>query len=167
MMKKMITIILLILSCFILQAPVEVQDKIKLYNDFQDRKFIENISNTEFSSKNLQRLINILCKHPEIVYNQARLESNEFKSRLFLDYNNLFGMKVPSVRQTTAIGEAMGHAQYRHWSESVYDYMLYQQYYESLIGVDFNYIDYYYFLKMYGYARDKQYVKKLKNYDNK
>jgi flagellum-specific peptidoglycan hydrolase FlgJ len=157
----MTLIFLLILCSFLLQAPVQWQDEEKIYRDWQDRKFLENRQQTEFSADNLKRLITILCKHPDIVYAQARLESGEFKSRLFLDYNNLFGMRLPLVRQTTATGRAMGHAVYKHWSESVYDYMLYQQYYESLIGVDFNYIDYYYFLKMYGYACDRHYIKKL------
>jgi flagellum-specific peptidoglycan hydrolase FlgJ len=160
-MKKMMLIILLILSSFSLQAPKVYQDEKAIYQQWQDLKFVENIRNTEFSADNLHRLIDILCKNPDIVFAQAKLESRDFKSKLFLDYNNIFGMKKPSVRPTTATGWAMGHAAYSHWSESVEDMVLYQQYYETILGIDFNYIDYMYFLKMYGYAQDKYYVKKL------
>jgi uncharacterized FlgJ-related protein len=161
-MKQIMFTIFLILSFFSLQAPKAYQNEKVIYQQWQDQKFVENIRNTEFSADNLHRLIDILCKHPDIVYAQARLESGEFKSKLSKDYNNYFGMKMAKVRPTTAIEEQMEHAAYNHWSESIYDYMLYQQYYENLIGVDLNYVDYLYFLKMYGYAHDKQYIQKLK-----
>ena len=161
-MKKLIFMFILSLISICATAPAYPVDIQKLYEEWNNRIFIRQIYDQDFSAENLQRLIKILCKHPDIVYAQARLESGEFKSRLFLDYNNLFGMKVPGVRPTTAIGWAMGHAAYKHWSESVYDYMLYQQYYEHWLKIDFNHIDYFYFLKMYGYAGDPYYIKKLK-----
>lgn len=161
-MKRIIVFVLFIImsvSVFAPNYPIDVKKEVQ---EWQDRKFIENIKNTEFSADNLKRLVNILCKHPEIVYAQARHESAEFKSKLFLDYNNLFGMKVPNVRPTTAIGWAMGHASYSHWSESVYDYMMYQKYFESYLKIDFDYINYYDFLSGYGYATDKKYIHKIK-----
>lgn len=160
-MKKFIITFLFTFLTFSVFAPEYPVSTKVLFQEWNDRRFIENISSTEFSADNLKRLIDILCKHPEIVYTQARLESGEFKSKLFLDYNNLFGMKVPAIRPTMAIGEAMGHAQYKHWSESVYDYLLYQQYFEKYLQIDFNDINYYDFLKLYGYAKDKHYITKL------
>jgi hypothetical protein len=41
---------------------------------------------------------------------------------------NLFGMKFPGKRETTAIGELLGHAKFRHWVYSLYDYKLWQDY---------------------------------------
>ena len=65
--------------------------------------------------------------HPDIVYAQALLETGGFKSRVCKDNNNLFGMKVPRKRPTTAMNNS-GYAKYTHWSESIKDYKLYQDY---------------------------------------
>lgn len=64
-------------------------------------------------------------KHPEIVLAQARLESGNFTSSIFLENNNLFGMKKAYSRPTTAVGEARGHAVYNSWQQSLADYALY------------------------------------------
>ena len=76
-------------------------------------------------------------KHPEIVYAQAILETGHFKSVIFKENNNLFGMKYihdcncsinrKNARKTTAIGSKYNHAVYRNWKESVDDYLLWQQ----------------------------------------
>jgi uncharacterized FlgJ-related protein len=93
--------------------------------------------------------------NPEIVYKQAILETGNFKSRLFKEDNNLFGMKYPRNRPTTAIGvNDNGSAIYYSWEHSILDYMIWQnKYYKS--G------DYYKFLKRV-YAEDSVYVRKLK-----
>lgn len=68
-------------------------------------------------------------KHPDIVFAQAVLESNSFSSKLARRYNNLFGMKKPSKRGTTAIGKTRrDYAIYSDWTESVKDYKLYQDF---------------------------------------
>jgi hypothetical protein len=95
---------------------------------------------------------------PEIVFAQAKLESNNFKSRIFKENNNLFGMKKAVVRSTTASGEQYNHALYASWKESVLDYALWSCRYLSNIKTKEQYLSY----LGNNYAEDSMYVKKLK-----
>jgi hypothetical protein len=63
-------------------------------------------------------------------------------------------MKYPKRRETTAIGEYLGHAKYKTFSDCVKDYAIWQ---------NNNYIEgcYYTFLIDIGYAEDSNYVNKL------
>jgi hypothetical protein len=70
-------------------------------------------------------------KYPRIVYKQALLESGRFKSDLFKNANNLFGMRMPNIRKTTAISKYKGYAKFSCWKHSVDDYKLYQDAYLS------------------------------------
>jgi uncharacterized FlgJ-related protein len=65
---------------------------------------------------------------PDIVFAQAILESGHFKSKVFEENNNLFGMRQPSKRATVSKGRSNGYAVYDFWQESVEDYYLYQEY---------------------------------------
>lgn len=64
---------------------------------------------------------------PDIVFAQAVLESGNFKSKIAVKNNNLFGMRQPAKRPTTSTGTQYGYATYDSWRESIADYMLYQQ----------------------------------------
>jgi len=64
--------------------------------------------------------------YPEIAYAQAVLESGAFKSKLAKRNNNLFGMRMPRQRKTTAIGQRYGYAKYNNWKDSIKDYKLWQ-----------------------------------------
>jgi hypothetical protein len=55
-------------------------------------------------------LIDLNIKFPEVVYAQARLETNGFKSKIFRENNNLFGMKASTKRSSTNKGIQQGHA---------------------------------------------------------
>lgn len=65
---------------------------------------------------------------PDIVFAQAILESGHFKSKVFQENKNLFGMKQPLKRPTISKGRANGYAVYEFWQESVEDYHMYQEY---------------------------------------
>ena len=65
-------------------------------------------------------------KYPDIVMAQAKIESGHFTSAIFKENNNLFGMKLPAQRKTTAIGKNRGHAKYETWQDSVKDYKIWQ-----------------------------------------
>lgn len=65
---------------------------------------------------------------PDIVFAQAILESGSFTSRVFKHNKNLFGMRLPKKRETTAIGQKYGYAVYDFWQDSVEDYGYYQKY---------------------------------------
>ena len=56
-------------------------------------------------------------------------ESGHFKSKLFLEGNNLIGMKVPSIRPTLAKSVLYSHAKFNSWKECLADYAIWQQIY--------------------------------------
>lgn len=69
------------------------------------------------------------------IWNQARVETGNFTSRIFREYNNLFGMRHPSVRPTTSLGrkpgeDELGQAYYSSRFSSIYDYFLRQKYFK-------------------------------------
>lgn len=94
----------------------------------------------------------------DIVIAQAQIETGNFKSRIFREANNLFGMKLARSRNTTAIGEFSGHALYEDWRQSVMDYSLYQSTYLRKIRTEDQYLEY---LSQH-YAEDPNYVNKIK-----
>lgn len=95
------------------------------------------------------------CKHPDIVMKQVLYETDHFKSTIWKENNNLFGMKVAKKRYTHATGENRGHAVYESWRWCIQDYSYWQSlYYKS--G------DYYLFLDSIGYATNKEYTQTLK-----
>jgi uncharacterized FlgJ-related protein len=114
----------------------------------------------KFSEEALIRLLkDTHIKYPHIVLAQAKLESGEFKSKMFRENWNLFGMKLARQRITTALGEQNGHAYYRDWIDGVHDYGMYQS--AMMCNVS-NEVEY--FAKLdERYAEDTIYVNKLKH----
>ena len=88
---------------------------------------------SQLSDEILAYILDLRIENSYIVYAQAQLESAHFTSDIFMENNNLFGMKVAERRPTTAIGVNRGHAVYKSWRESVIDYALMQAaYYRGL-----------------------------------
>ena len=101
----------------------KIIDKVKSY--FKDN--VVTNSYKPFSVENLKsEIVKQGIKYPNIVLAQAVLESGHFKSDIFLDNHNIFGMKKPSVRKTMATGENRGHATFNNWVDSVRDYKMFQ-----------------------------------------
>jgi hypothetical protein len=115
-------------------------------NTFSEQKLIESIKELNF-------------KFPHIVLAQAKLESSNFSSPIFLENNNLFGMKEAKVRANLAIGTKRSHAFYKNWKDSLLDYALYYSTYLSKIRTESEYFEY----LNQSYAQDPNYVVKLKN----
>jgi hypothetical protein len=113
----------------------------------------------KFSEEALIRLLkDCHIKYPHIVLAQAKLESGDFKSKMFRQNFNMFGMKLPRQRITTALGEKSGHAYYRDWIDCVHDYGMYQS--AMMCNVN-NEVEY--FIKLdERYAEDTTYISKLK-----
>ena len=110
-----------------------------------------------FSKENMMRLMySLKIAHPDIVMAQAIIESGNFKSNIFKENNNLFGMKMPEYRKTTAIGINRGHAVYRNWRESVIDYALWQGKRARYSTTN------QYLRRLRSYATDPNYIKKIK-----
>lgn len=127
--------------------------------------FYLEVRNQPFSEDLLKECLEFEgVMYQDIVILQSRLETGYYTSDIFLNANNLFGMRYPSRRPTVATGSYKGHAQYAHWSDSVIDYALWQKYYlsrgyrlEGEIDSDF----YLVFLKCIPYAEDPRYISKL------
>lgn len=123
----------------------------------ETRTLIINSEHKFSSSKLKQYLVELNVKFPHIVFAQAKLESGNFKSPLFLENNNLFGMKVAKRRPTTNKGENRGHAYFNSWRECVVDYAFYQAAYLNELKTEEQYLEY---LKS-NYAEDPNYYKSL------
>jgi len=94
----------------------EVTDTLKIHGEpFSEEALISLMRNSNI-------------KYPHIVLAQAKLESGTFTSKIFKQNNNMFGMRMPRQRPTTAISEQNGFAVYRDWKDCLYDYALYQAY---------------------------------------
>lgn len=101
-MKKLILLVLLVTSMF---ASARTPNQREVYEE----------------------LVRLDVKFPDIVLAQTILESGNFSSKVAKQNNNLFGMRMPKVRETTAIGQRYGYARYYNWKDSVKDYKLWQE----------------------------------------
>jgi uncharacterized FlgJ-related protein len=118
---------------------------IREYNEFSEEKLIEKIGQLNF-------------RYPHIILAQAKLESGHFKSTIFLENNNMFGMKEAKLRANLAKGTNRGHAYYDTWQDCILDYALYYSTYLSDIRTEGEYFEY---LRQ-NYAEDPTYVQRLK-----
>jgi uncharacterized FlgJ-related protein len=114
-------------------------------NNFSEEKLIEKIKSLNF-------------KFPNIVLAQAKLESGNFNSAIFLENHNMFGMKEAKLRANLAKGTNRSHAFYDTWEDSVLDYALYYSTYLCNIKTESEYFDY----LQQSYAEDPTYVRRLK-----
>ena len=126
-----------------------------------EKEFIIYMDQNYFSRDALVETIkNKHLKFPHIVLAQATLETGGFKSKIFKQNYNLFGMKQSHRRPTTCKGTKNGHAYYDHWESSVEDY----GYYQATTGLVKAGTDqqYYNMLSQMGYAEDPNYILKIK-----
>ena len=153
LLARPILITALITSIFSYTAKQEVsipeEQKLivlKEVNKFSEERLVDEIAGLNF-------------RFPHIVLAQPKLESNNFRSYLFKENNNMFGMKLASSRLTIANGEEHGYASYESWSESLMDYALYYSSYLRNVKTE---REYYQFLSKF-YAEDVAYVSKIQN----
>lgn len=85
-------------------------------------------------------------KHPHIVTAQAILESGNFKSKVFKEYNNPFGLYNSKKKD---------YFKFKHWTDAVLAY-------QTMIEYKYKGGDYYQFLDAMGYAEDPDYIRKVK-----
>ena len=134
--------------------------KIENLTEYEKELLVIDLQRDEFSEEKLiELLIKLKVKFPHIVLAQARLETGKYKSKIFRENHNLFGMKEASRRINTAVGTQYNHAYYEHWRESVYDYAFYQCRYFGSVSSESQYIS----SLGQSYAEDPNYVQKLKN----
>jgi len=132
---------------------------------FEKKIFIEGeakliiAQRNEFSEEKLIKLISSLnFPFPYIVMAQAIHETHSFKSSIFIENKNLFGMKQAYVRIHISKGTNNEYAIYDTWMDSVYDRAFYSATYLSNIKTE---DEYYSYLSQY-YAEDPGYVERLK-----
>ena len=113
----------------------------------------------ELNKENLFLVLSKTVKHSKVVYQQVILETGHLQSKNAKTLNNLFGMKFPKKRFTTAIGQdKYGYAIYNTWEDCVIDYAYWQNFH-NITDTE----DYYNTLIKLGYAEDEKYINKLKN----
>lgn len=113
MLKKLVFTIGMMCACHTIPSLNPEQPTISYSKEFSEENLIAHIEK-----------FNI--KYPKVVLAQAKIESGNFTSKIFKENNNLFGMKLPVRRKTTAIGVNRKHAKYSDWVESLIDYKLWQ-----------------------------------------
>lgn len=146
------TIIILLLIGWLSGTNNYIINRITHKTQVVDTVKVQGIAFSEEALIDLLRSSNI--KYPYIVLAQAKIESGNFTSRIFKQNNNLFGMKEPKIRTTTALGTRFGHAYFSNWESSVYDYAMFQN--NRMRDVDSE-LEYYAKLAD-GYAEDSTYA---------
>jgi len=112
-----------------------------------------------FNTANMLKIMDeIGIEYPDIVMAQAKIETGHFTSKVFRENHNLFGMKLPRQRSTTATGEQYKHATYTSWRQSVVDYKLWQDKVLKKVKSRRAYLKY----LNENYAENKQYVNLIK-----
>lgn len=168
-MKRLILLLLLTICLYSCANAPTSQDIKELNVSTPIQMKLSELRLSEFSLDNLITYIALLnADHREIIIKQAILETGHFKSNVFRNNNNLFGMKIPRIRQTTAISYRNGFSVYNHWTRSVDDYLILQQLWKVKHLKFYN--DGYEILKLAHYAENPNYIKLLKqikipNYD--
>jgi len=125
---------------------------------YEERLIIVREHNSFTEDRLIREIKRLNFKFPHIVLAQSKLETLNYTSTIFLENNNLFGMKEAKVRLNTAQGTERSHAYYSSWQESLIDYALYAATYLKTLNTETQYYNY---LEQY-YAEDPEYVKKLK-----
>ena len=134
--------------------------KIEHLNNKLDSIIISNINNKDYTYSYIpafeyktpeegidEALQYYKIEHPTIVKAQAILETGNFTSNLCIKNNNLFGLYDSKNKR---------YYSYKHWWESV-------EAYKKLIQRKYDNSKYYYmFLEDIEYAKDKDYISKLK-----
>lgn len=152
-------VIVLVISSFILGRFI----RFKSLDSYEKELIVislEKEKNKFSEDKFVSELKRLNVKFPHIVMAQAIAETGHYKSQVFKENNNLFGMKQATVRINTAKGTQNGHAFYDNWYQSVYDYAFYQCRYLGQINTENEY--YLYLSNTYAEAGDG-YVKLLKD----
>jgi hypothetical protein len=68
-------------------------------------------------------------EYPEVIKAQVILETGNFSSRVYKQNNNLFGMRLPKSRLTTATSSNYGYAVYPDVFSSIEDRLIYDTLY--------------------------------------
>ena len=164
---KFILFVLLFVNGAILYAPDLTKEQIYqrqvIENQIAKKEmFLKSLSTLPFTKENfLQAMIYLNLKHPKILFKQAIIESANFTSNFWVNYNNPYGMHYPKSRKTTASSYVSGDPHkgnlyrlsvYNHWSDAIIDMKYFQDYWISKGWKIDEVEDYFIFLKDLPYA---------------
>lgn len=111
------------------------------------------------------QISNILPYLPEqvcaFIACQSALETNFGRSRIAIENNNLFGMKLPYSRPTCAVGEQFEHARYISQQFSIVDYVLWITYHKPLRSQMNSIESYSHFLTVNHYCPSPRYIQSI------
>ena len=115
--------------------------KLKEYDAQEEMILIKN--GDKFSEEKLILFLKELnVKFPEIIYAQARLESNSFQSSVFIENTNMFGMRESNFRPNLQIGLQNTYGVYHSWRQCVEDYVMFYCCYLRELKTKEQYYDY-------------------------
>ena len=121
-----IIMISVVMSALIINlAMTPAQKKTIAKNIDPEPKYIPKLDSTFSQEALVEYVYSLNVRFPHIILAQAHLESGKFTSGIFVNNNNLFGMRQARLRPTTNKGSRNGFAKYDHWRDSVMDYILY------------------------------------------
>lgn len=107
-------------------------------------------------------------RFPDVVHAQGILETGWFdkSNPILTKSHNWLGLKCAKYRKTYCIGTRYGHAVFESKIHCLLDYLEWQNkylpLYEAKYGKATTDEDYYNFLLKWGYAEDRQYIRKLR-----
>ena len=127
---------------------------IKSYTQQQPKKSIKKTSTINYKPNTTTTTF---FKYPSVIYAQILLETGHFKSKLYTQNNNLFGMKLPKQRKTTATKELNGYAFYSSLQDCLEDRMIWDSMYTKEAKTKKEY----YIILSKHYAEDTNYISKL------
>jgi flagellum-specific peptidoglycan hydrolase FlgJ len=161
-MKEWIRDIIIVLAIFILGLIVGLNSQHNNKESKQLDKVYYNVDSNNVSKDLYFEKHKIRFSH--IVYAQATLESNNFKSKLCKENNNIFGMKVPAQRFTFCNNpyDYGNYAKYDNIESCILDYKAWQMQNAYNITTEEGYFN----LLRNIYAEDTEYVNKLKKIIN-
>lgn len=170
-MKRRITFIMLLLPSLILIAP-QIDSNIVNENIASAKRIFQEMIFRE-SSLTVQLLYEALLfneiQNPEIVVKQAIVETGNFKSKIYRETNNPFGMHLAASRKSITTefvygdyynGQFHKMAKFNCWYDAVLDFKYWQTFWLNNILTE---RQYYTFLDTLPYAVNPNYISMIKS----
>lgn len=102
----------------------------KTFNQDRYNAFAQKFKQRSFNHENFKDALKeagLPTEHINEIFKHAQRESGNFRSKIFRDQNNAFGMRLAKRRKTLANDRRRGYAVYGEWYDSVYDYCLWYE----------------------------------------
>jgi len=101
-----------------------------------------------------KEILKVSSNTAKLVTAVAMHETGNFESMLYFSNHNAFGMKMPQIRDTTAIVEKGGYAYYDTIDDSIRDFELWFNFHKTSISDFSNPVELTNYMKSKGYFED-------------